>query len=107
MFLLERKTSETQRPPPPTAKTSPPSPKPDCGSGGCWSKGDTRPLTRDTRDGQQPGCEEDPLLPMPPDIGFTEGKDDAVSLVVLGADIVTSTGDGELLRGTGTLDRLW
>ena len=27
---------------------------------------------------------------MPPDAGFTEGKDDAVSLVELGADIVTS-----------------
>jgi len=79
----------------------------DCGSGGRWSKGDTRPLTRDTRDGRRPGCEEGLLLPMPPDVGFTEGKDDAVILVELGADIATLTGDGELLGGAGTLDRLW
>lgn len=79
----------------------------DCGSGGRWSKGDTRPLTRDTRDGRRPGCEEDLLLPTPPDIGFTEGKDAVASLVELGADIATSTGDGELLGGADTLDRLW
>ena len=47
----------------------------DCGSGGRWSKGDTRPLTRDTRDSRRLGCEEDLLLPMPPDIiGFIRRK---------------------------------
>ena len=44
---------------------------------------------------------------MPPDVGFSKGKDDAVSLFELGVDIVTSTGDGKLLGGAGTLDHLW
>jgi hypothetical protein len=75
-----------------------------CGSGGRWSKGETRPPTRD---GRRPGCEVDLLLPMTTVAGFAGGKDVTCNLVVVGADIAASTGDDEVLGGADTFARLW